>query len=50
MQWTFTSYKISESAEDALEMSLTIPNNHVVVAGSFYLVGMVMYLLGINTE
>ena len=42
--------KISDSAEDALEMSLTTPNTPVVVAGSFYLVGMVMHLLGINTE
>ena len=42
--------KISDSAEDALEMSLTTPKTPVVVAGSFYLVGMVMRLLGINTE
>ena len=42
--------KISDSAEDALEMSLTTPNTPVVVSGSFYLVGMVMHLLGINTE
>ena len=42
--------KISDSAEDALEMSLITPKTPVVVAGSFYLVGMVMRLLGINTE
>ena len=42
--------KLSESAEDALEMSLTTPDTTVVAAGSFYLVGMVMHLLGINTN
>ena len=45
-----TLIKISDSTEDALEMSLTTPKTPVVVAGSFYLVGMVMRLLGINTE
>ncbi len=42
--------KITDSAEDALELSLTISNNPVVVAGSFYLVGRVMQLLEINTN
>ena len=42
--------KLAESTEDALEFSLCSPENPVVVTGSFYLVGMVMHLLGINTE
>ena len=42
--------KLSESAEEALQMSLTTPETPVVAVGSFYLVGMVMHLLGINTE
>ena len=42
--------KLTESAEEALEMSLTTSDTTVVVAGSFYLVGIVMRLLGINTE
>ena len=42
--------KLTESAEEALEMSLTKSDTTVVVAGSFYLVGMVMCMLGINTE
>ena len=42
--------KLSESAENALEMSLTNPNVPVIAAGSFYLVGKLMHLLGINHE
>ena len=42
--------KLSASAEDALEMSLSSPETPVIAAGSFYLVGMVMHLLGINTD
>jgi len=42
--------KLTASAEDALEMSLSSPENPVVAAGSFYLVGLVMNLLGINTN
>ena len=42
--------KLSESAENALEMSLINPNVPVIAAGSFYLVGKLMHLLGINTE
>ena len=42
--------KLSESAENALEMSLTNPDVPVIAAGSFYLVGKLMHLLGINTE
>ncbi len=42
--------KLAESPEDALEISLAYPDTAVVAAGSFYLVGMVMRLLGINTE
>ena len=42
--------KLTTSAEDALEMSLSSPDTPIIVAGSFYLVGLVMYLLGINTE
>ena len=42
--------KLTASAEDALEMSLSSPETPVVAAGSFYLVGLVMTLLGINTN
>jgi len=42
--------KLSVSVEDALEMSLSSPETSVVAAGSFYLVGLVMNLLGINTD
>jgi len=42
--------KLTASAEDALEMSLSSPESPVVAAGSFYLVGLVMHLLGINTD
>ena len=42
--------KLTESAEDALKISLTTPEIPVVATGSFYLVGKVMHLLGINTE
>ena len=42
--------KLSVSVEDALEMSLSPPETPVVAAGSFYLVGLVMNLLGINTD
>ncbi len=42
--------KITDSAEEALELSLTISDSPVVAAGSFYLVGIVMHLLEINTD
>ena len=42
--------KLTASAEDALEMSLSSSETPVVAAGSFYLVGLVMHLLGINTD
>ena len=42
--------KLTASAEDALEMSLSSPETPVVAAGSFYLVGLVMNLLGLNTD
>ena len=42
--------KLTASSEDALEMSLSTPETPVIVAGSFYLVGLVMNLLGINTD
>ena len=42
--------KITASVEDALEMSLSSPETPVVAAGSFYLVGLVMYLLGLNND
>ena len=42
--------KLTASAEDALEMSLCSPETPVVAAGSFYLVGLFLHLLGINTE
>jgi len=42
--------KLTASAEDALEMSLSTPETPVIAAGSFYLVGLVMNLLGINTD
>ena len=42
--------KLTASAEDALEMSLSSPETPVITAGSFYLVGVVMSLLGINTD
>ena len=42
--------KLSASAEDALEMSLSTPETPVIAAGSFYLVGLVMHLLGIKTD
>tara|TARA_B100001123_G_scaffold372071_1_gene435750 strand:- start:1257 stop:1841 length:585 start_codon:yes stop_codon:yes gene_type:complete len=41
---------LTSSAEDALEMSLSSPETPVIAAGSFYLVGLVMHLLGINTD
>jgi len=41
---------LTTSAEDALEMSLSSPETPVIAAGSFYLVGLVMNLLGINTD
>jgi len=46
----FPEIKLTASAEDALEMSLSSPGTPVVAAGSFYLVGLVMHLLGINTD
>ena len=42
--------KLTASSEDALEMSLSTPETPVIAAGSFYLVGLVMNLLGINTD
>ena len=42
--------KLTASVEDALEMSLSSPETPVVAAGSFYLVGLVMYLLGLNND
>jgi len=42
--------KLTASAKDALEMSLSSPETPVIAAGSFYLVGLVMHLLGINTD
>jgi len=42
--------KLTASVEDALEMSLSSPETPVIAAGSFYLVGLVMNLLGINTD
>ena len=42
--------KLTASTEDALEMSLSSPETPVIAAGSFYLVGLVMNLLGINTD
>ena len=42
--------KLTASVEDALEMSLSSPYTPVIAAGSFYLVGLVMHLLGINTD
>ena len=42
--------KLMASVEDALEMSLSSPETPVIAAGSFYLVGLVMNLLGINTD
>ena len=42
--------KLTASAEDALELSLSSPETPVVVAGSFYLVGLVMHLLEINPD
>ena len=42
--------KLTASAEDALEISLSSQETPVVAAGSFYLVGLVMNLLGINTD
>ena len=42
--------KLSVSVEAALELSLFSPETPVVAAGSFYLVGLVMNLLGINTD
>jgi len=42
--------KLTASVEDALEISLSSPETPVVAAGSFYLVGVVMNLLGINTD
>lgn len=42
--------KHSESAEEALKISLQTPETPVVVAGSFYLVGLVMQLLKIDID
>ena len=42
--------KLTASAEDALEMSLSSPETPVIATGSFYLVGLIMNLLGINTD
>jgi len=42
--------KLTASVEDALEKSLSSPETPVIAAGSFYLVGLVMHLLGINTD
>ena len=42
--------KLTASVEDALEMSISSHGAPVVAAGSFYLVGLVMNLLGINTD
>jgi len=42
--------KLTASVEDALEISLSSPETPVITAGSFYLVGVVMNLLGINTN
>ena len=42
--------KLAASAENALELTLSSPETPVVAAGSFYLVGLVMHLLGINTD
>ena len=42
--------KLTASAEDALKLSLSSPETPVIATGSFYLVGTVMHLLGINTD
>ena len=42
--------KLTASAEDALEISLSSPETPVIATGSFYLVGLIMNLLGINTD
>ena len=42
--------KLTASAEDALEMSLSSPETPVIATGSFYLVGLIMNLLEINTD
>ena len=42
--------KLTASIEDALEMSISSTGAPVVAAGSFYLVGLVTKLLGINTD
>ena len=41
--------KLTESVEDALEISLSSLEKTVVAAGSFYLVGLIMHILGINS-
>ncbi len=42
--------KVTYSPEDALQISLNISESPVVVAGSFYLVGIAMHLLDINAD
>ena len=42
--------KLTASVENALEMSISSTRAPVVAAGSFYLVGLVTKLLGINTD
>ena len=42
--------KLTASTEDALEISLSSPETPVIATGSFYLVGLIMNLLGINTD
>ena len=42
--------KLTASAEDALEISLSSPETPVIATGSFYLVGLIMNLLEINTD
>jgi len=41
---------LTASAEDALKISLSSPETPVIAAGSFYLVGTVMHLLGMNND
>ena len=42
--------KLTASTENALEISLSSPETPVIATGSFYLVGLIMNLLGINTD
>ena len=42
--------KLTASTEDALEISLSSPETPVIATGSFYLVGLIMNLLEINTD